>query len=90
MLILINKNKLKYDVKGAQDSNVLHSGFQFNQIQFKLSINFELKLNVKVAEDPNILHCGFKFNVMLKVLKIPMYFTVAWEENRLMVDPEHR
>ena len=25
-----------------------------------------------------------------KVLKIPMYFTVAWEENRLMVDEGHR
>ena len=25
-----------------------------------------------------------------KVLKIPMYFTVAWEENRLKVDPSHR
>merc|ERR1719242_1227256 len=25
-----------------------------------------------------------------QVLKIPMYFTVAWEENRLMVDSEHR
>ena len=23
-------------------------------------------------------------------LKIPMYFTVAWEENRLKVDPTHR
>jgi len=25
-----------------------------------------------------------------QVLKIPMYFTVAWEENRLKVDPTHR
>ena len=30
------------------------------------------------------------WNHLLKVLKIPMYFTVAWEENRLMVDEGHR
>ena len=32
------------------------------------------------------LQTYFKF----KVLKIPMYFTVAWEENRLKVNPSHR
>ena len=56
-------------------------------LQFTFSIREISEVRDSEQVDGDILTTS---SLVLQVLKIPMYFTVAWQENRLVVDPKHR
>jgi len=103
-IVGLDANRRHLDPPGASsihcNSSHAHSSLGHETVPWCIPRGYEVTKPPFLYKPPGEQKMNLSFTFSIReisevkdsdqVLKIPMYFTVAWEENRLMVDPEHR